>query len=328
MALRICTIGCGGIATGRHGPSYARYASERPDTELVACCDLIEDRATAFRERFGFARHYTDLDEMLGAERPDAVCLVSPVDLTCELASHIFSLGYPLILEKPPGRTVEETNRLIAAAGALPNQVAFNRRHAPVFRRAVDLLREDLEPSGVQHIRYEVERVNRRDPDFSTTAIHGIDAVRFLARSDYAHIRFRYHEMPEIGPGVCNILLDAVMESGTTAHLSFCPVAGRVVERATIHAQDHTFLAHMAEGLDGTGMLRHVERGGIVLEAPGAEVADSDEGFVLEGFYGENASFFEDVREGRKPVDDLRSALQSAEVAEHIRGRQAEYRAP
>lgn len=328
MSFRICTIGCGGIATGRHGPSYARYAAQRPDTELVACCDLNEERAVAFRERFGFARHYTDLDEMLAAERPDAVCLVSPVDLTCELASHILSLGYPLMMEKPPGRTIEETDRLIAAAGDLPNQVAFNRRHAPVFTRMVGLLAGAFEPSAVQHIRYEVDRVNRRDPDFSTTAIHGIDAVRFLARSDYAHIRFRYHEMPEIGPGVCNILLDAVMESGRTAHLSFCPVAGRVVERATVHARDHTFLAHMAEGRDGTGSLLHLERDEVRQELSGYDVAGSEEGFVLEGFCGENASFFDDVRAGRKPVDDLRSARQSVEVAEHIRGRKDEYQAP
>ena len=43
-------------------------------------------------------------------------------------------------------------------------------------------------------------RVDRRDPDFSVTAIHGIDAVRFLARSDYAHVRFRYQEHPTSGP--------------------------------------------------------------------------------------------------------------------------------
>ena len=38
----------------------------------------------------------------------------------------------------------------------------------------------------LRHVHYEMTRVDRRDPDFSTTAIHGIDAVRFLAGSDYA----------------------------------------------------------------------------------------------------------------------------------------------
>ena len=43
-------------------------------------------------------------------------------------------------------------------------------------------------------------RVERRDPDFSTTAIHGLDAVRYLAGADYAEARFRYRELPSSAP--------------------------------------------------------------------------------------------------------------------------------
>jgi predicted dehydrogenase len=180
----------------------------------------------------------------------------------------------------------------------------------------------------VQHIAYEVTRVNRRDPDFSTTAIHGIDAVRTIAGADYAGVRFRYHEMPDVGPGVCNIFMDCVMDSRATAHLAFCPVAGSVVERATVHAQDHTWYLHLpTTGLDGTGLLRHVQKGRIAKERTGPDVSGTEEEFVLEGFYGENAAFFDDIRAGRRPVDDLRSTRQSVEVAQCIRERRAEYSA-
>jgi myo-inositol 2-dehydrogenase/D-chiro-inositol 1-dehydrogenase len=329
MTLRVCTVGCGGIATGRHGPSYARYAAERTDTDLVACCDLIEERARAFAERFGFLGCYTDLVGMLEAERPDAVCLVSPVDLTCELACRILSMGYPLMMEKPPGKTIEETDRLIAAADAsgAPSQVAFNRRHAPLIRAMREQMDGLADDDPVQHVTYEVTRVNRRDPDFSTTAIHGIDAVRTIAAADYAHVRYRYHEMPELGPGVCNIFMDCVMQSGATAHLAFCPMAGSVIERATVHAHDHTWYMHLpTTGLDGTGLLRHVEKGRIAGEQTGPQLSGTDEEFVLEGFYGENASFFDDIRAGRRPVDDLRSTRQSVEVAQCIRERRGEYK--
>ena len=329
MAFRICTIGCGGIATGRHGPSYAAYAAARPDTELVACCDLNDDRAERFQQKFGFARRYKDLVEMLETEKPDAVCLVSPVPLTCELSCRILAMGYPLLMEKPPGRTVEETDRMIAAAaaGGVPQQVAFNRRYAPLGRELRRLLSEAAPEGGVQHIRYEMVRVQRRDPDFSTTAIHGIDATRFLVGSDYAHVRFHYQELPDLGPGVRNIFMDCVFESGATGHLSFCPVAGTDVERATLHALDHTFILHHPthRGLDGAGRLLHVHKGEVEVDVTAPELSEIGEPFELDGFYGENASFFDDIRSGRRPVGDLKSARQSVEVAQYMSERREEY---
>ena len=78
MSFKICTIGCGWLASKYHGPSYAGYAAKNPDTELTACCDLDESKAVEFRDRFGFQRHYVDMEEMLSTEKPSAVCVVVP----------------------------------------------------------------------------------------------------------------------------------------------------------------------------------------------------------------------------------------------------------
>ena len=37
----------------------------------------------------------------------------------------------------------------------------------------------------------------------------------------------------------------AAVTSGATAHLAFCPTAGIVVERATLHAAGHTFFVQV-----------------------------------------------------------------------------------
>ena len=188
MAFKICTVGCGGMSTSVHGPSHAKYAATHPGTLLAACCDLDEQKAIRYRDKFGYARHYSDLVEMLETEKPDAVCLIAPVDLTCELSCRILAMGFPLLMEKPPGKTVAELDRMIAAAEArgVPTQVAFNRRYTPVVRALKGMV------TDLQHIRYDFTRVRRTDADFSLTAIHGVDAVRFLAGADYASVRFRY----------------------------------------------------------------------------------------------------------------------------------------
>ncbi len=69
-----------------HGPAYTKYAANHTGVVLAACCDINKTKAVEFRDRFGFARHYTDFVAMLDAEHPDAVCLNVPVSLTCELA--------------------------------------------------------------------------------------------------------------------------------------------------------------------------------------------------------------------------------------------------
>ena len=134
MTFKICVIGCGVLANSHHGPAYVKYAHNHANTELTACCDLIAQKAEDFSRRFGFQRWYTDPLHMLETESSAAVCLVVPPAMTCELACQVLNMGFPLLVEKPPGLTTGEIDQMIAAARAsgTPNQVAFNRRYTPL----------------------------------------------------------------------------------------------------------------------------------------------------------------------------------------------------
>jgi predicted dehydrogenase len=326
--VKVCLIGCGEHATSSHGPSLALYRASHPDLALAGCCDAVPDRARALAARFGFARAYGDAAGMLDALRPDAALLVVPDARTADLACLVLGRGVPLLLEKPPGRTVADVDRMLVAAGRpdgslVPHQVAFNRRHAPLVRA----LRERLDalggPAAIQHVRYEMVRVDRRDPDFSTTAIHGLDAVRHLSGADYARARVSYQPLPGLGEGVANILVDATMTTGATAHLSFCPVAGAVVERACAHLRGHTLFLEVPvwAGFDAPGRLQHLERGRLVDEVRGGTA----EAFVQGGFAAEVAAFLDGVREGRTLEPGLAESRQSLELAEVLRARREEF---
>lgn len=329
MTFKVCTVGCGRHASRYHGPSYAAYVTVHPDIELAACCDLNEARARRFRDCFGFSRWYLDLERMLDEEKPDAVCMIVPEALTCKLSCRVLEKGYPLVMEKPPGRAVAEIDRMIAAADAsgAPTQVAFNRRYIPLVQELKRLLRGQFAPENINHIRYDFARVGRMDADFSLTAIHGIDAVRFLAGSDYEHVRFHYQNLVEVGPTVANVSMECTLGSGATVHLSFHPLSGVIIERATIHARDHTFFLElpMWSGIDTPGKLQHYEKGELKLELTGLDLYENSQGFRLMGFYAENACFFDDLRAGRRPEGDLRNARQSVEVAQYMRERRSEY---
>ena len=328
MAFKICAVGCGAMATRGHGPSFRKYAREHEGVILAACCDLDPVKAEAYQKAFGFARFYTDMDTMLLREKPDAVSLVVPVALTERLYIHVMEMGFPVILEKPPGMDREQTLRMMEAADrtGVFNQVSFNRRFMPIVRR-FQALRQDI-PG--QFWQYDFFRVNRRDQDFSTTTIHGIDTLKFLAGSDYRSVRFSYYTNPADSALVPVIALECEFKDGQAGRITFAPATGILAERCTMHGTNEMISAAMpyhgiAGSLNGDGELTHIRRGEILTH----EIYGETEGFFVEnGFYGENSHFFDCVRAGIRPADDIASGLQSVEIADCIRKKKDTYFAP
>jgi len=327
---KICVIGCGEIAFGYHGPAYARYAADYLNTELSGCCSRTLNKAALFAEKFGFQNCYTDFIEMVEAEQPSVVCINVPPEAICEITCAVLQKGIPTLLEKPPGMTIAETDRMIAAAEAstTPNQVAFNRRFMPLTRALISRLEQRYQPDDIHHLQIEFTRVNRGNEDFSTTAIHGIDLARFVARSDFASINFHYQEVHLPGIQAANTYLDGTFNSGATAHISFCPLAGVATERCTVHAYNNSFYLQLPiwNEYDTSGRLIHIEEGKTVFELTGIEAAGTTHDYVLNGFYAENETFFNHIRENRQPEMNIRQSRQSVEIMEAMRERRSEFR--
>ena len=330
MSFKICVISCGAIAFQMHGPAYKKYAALHTDTDLAACCDLDEKKAGEFREKFGFKKHYRDYKEMLKEEKPDAVCLNSPAQITAGLAREILTEGYNLIMEKPPGINLEETLSILEAAekSKVIHQVAFNRRFHPVLDYLVRELRGNYKNEDIHNIGYELYRFKRRDLDFAITAIHGIDTARYIAGSDYKELQFNYQDLPDVAPGAANFYLQGTFLSGAWANLRFCPMTGVVYERAIVNVRDNTYLALMPYGAsqDSPGRFFHYRDDKLVKAISGEEISGSSEIFMTNGFYQEISSFFDAVKAGRQPESNLQSSLQSVEVADCMRRRVREYK--
>lgn len=93
--LRVGVIGCGRISVMHLVP--AAYLDE---AELVACCDIKEERAVATAEKYGI-KAYTDYKEMVDREELDAVHICLPHYLHSEVACYAFEHGVNALTEKP-----------------------------------------------------------------------------------------------------------------------------------------------------------------------------------------------------------------------------------
>ena len=321
---KICIIGCGHMARNGHGFALKRYAETYCDTVLAACCDVDITRAEYFKEQFGFKKAYTDYKLMLNKEKPDAVCLISPVDKTAEMAIQILKMGYPLFLEKPPGKNTDETKQLIKVAeeSGVTVRVAFNRRYTPLLIT----LKEFTKSEKIRNITYQMYRKDRRDDDFSTTTIHAIDAVKFIAESDYSRVDFTYQHLDNEAENVVNIYLNGILESGAVAQLSLVAMGGTVAERISVNTDMATYFVELPfwSNPDSPGKLTRLVGNTVTSTILGDNLIDSTEMFLESGFYEENRSFFEAVKQGDK-TEDVSSGLQSVELADFIRKRKTQY---
>ncbi len=111
--IRIGIIGNGGICKGSHTPVYL----DEPRAEVVAVCDIIEERAVYMRENyFPEAKVYTDYRELIHDADVDAVDICTPNYVHSEIAVAALNAGKHVICEKPDAVDVEKAMVMRSAA--------------------------------------------------------------------------------------------------------------------------------------------------------------------------------------------------------------------
>ena len=111
--IKIGIIGCGGIANGKHMPSYKNLADE---AEMVAFCDIIEERAQKANVEYaaGKGKVFTDYKKLL-KEDLDAVCVCTPNVSHSEITVAALNAGKHVICEKPMAINYEEAKAMLDA---------------------------------------------------------------------------------------------------------------------------------------------------------------------------------------------------------------------
>ena len=112
--LRVAIIGCGGIANGKHMPALKTI----PEAEMVAFCDLIEERAENAKKSYGTedAKVYTDYKELLKDSTIDVVHVCTPNRSHSFISIDALYAGKHVLCEKPMAKTFAEAQAMVKAA--------------------------------------------------------------------------------------------------------------------------------------------------------------------------------------------------------------------
>ena len=131
-------VGAGSIAIYRHAPELDVH----PNAQIVAICDVIEDRAVALAEEYGVNKVYTDYRDVLKLKSVDAVVVATPNRYHAAITIAALKAGKDVLCEKPMATSLEDARRMIATAKKTGRKlmIGHNQRLMSVHAKAKQIL--------------------------------------------------------------------------------------------------------------------------------------------------------------------------------------------
>ncbi len=129
--MRIGFAGVGWAARGFHLPAVKAV----PGAEAVGGFDSSAEQRESWTRETGLPA-FTSLDELLEQAKPEVLVVATPPDSHAQLCLDAIAAGLDVFCEKPFVATVDEADRVLAAAASASRQVAVNHefREKPIFK--------------------------------------------------------------------------------------------------------------------------------------------------------------------------------------------------
>lgn len=137
---RVGVVGLGNAAQSLHLPALQAM----PRATVVGGVDSNAERRANAATRWGLTS-FEDVDELMSKASPDIVIVCTPPETHVAIGRVVLEQGAHLICEKPIAPSVEEADRLLAAATSAGRRIAMNHefREMPAFRAVRDAIASD-----------------------------------------------------------------------------------------------------------------------------------------------------------------------------------------
>lgn len=213
--LRAAAIGVGSLGR-HHARNYAELAREGR-IEYVGACDSNAETAAAIGAEHGSA-FFTDWRELI--DKVDVVSIATPTETHCEIACAFLEKGVHTLVEKPIALTLDEADRMIAAAAASGARLMVGQLER--FNPAMVALR----PHITNPLYFEIHRVSpfpNRSLDVDVVLdvmIHDLDAIQWLVGEDVKVSEIRAVGIPVISDKVDAANARIEFENGAVANIT------------------------------------------------------------------------------------------------------------
>lgn len=321
MSLGVAIVGCGLIGRKR--------VAALPGGRLVACADVVADRALALASAVPGAEAVADWRRAVARPDVDVVIVATTNDALATVTQAALEAGKHVLVEKPAARNVAEVAPLIATARdrQLRVRVGFNHRYHPALLKAHEIVASGaLGPLLFIRGRYGhggrvgYDKEWRADPSVSgggeliDQGVHLIDLSRWFLgpfTSIEGFAATYYWRMPVDD----NAFLTLRTAGGQCAFLHVSCSEWKNLFSFEIYGRDGKL------ALDGLGGSYGVERITHYAMRPEMGPPDTtsweyprgDQSWALEF-----AEFVDDIRQAREPQPGLDEARAALEVVQRI----------
>ena len=222
MSLKVAIVGAGNI-----GNNHAKAYHAHPECEIVAICDVFEDKAKEMATTYG-AQSFASIKEMLDSGLKidcASVCTAGEENggdhytPTIEL----LNAGIPVLGEKPISNKVPEAQEMVALAKekGLRYGINLNHRFTPAAEMAKGWVTQGrLGELNMIDMTMWISNPNESSPHFHMRALHphSFDVMRYFAESEVAKV----HAFFKKGKGRTiwsNVQVNLLYENGIIGHL-------------------------------------------------------------------------------------------------------------
>jgi predicted dehydrogenase len=218
--MRFALVGCGVIA-----PTHVRALLELEGrAELVACSDVVPERAQALATEFGL--HALPFEDVLADPTIDALTVCTPSGLHAEVGVPALLAGKHVVVEKPMDISVEACDRLLTAQATSGAALGVISQHR--FDPASQVVKAALEDGELGRLVLADARVPwYRTQEYYDSGdwrgtwamdgggvlinqgVHTLDLLRWTCgpvRTVYAQSRTSAHERIEVEDVLCATL--------------------------------------------------------------------------------------------------------------------------
>ncbi|MCB6609486.1 Gfo/Idh/MocA family oxidoreductase [[Clostridium] symbiosum] len=299
---RVGVIGTGAIARIAHLP----VLTAREDVELAGVMAKHPENARKAKERYAAGRAVETMEEMIGLGL-DCAFVLSPKTEHPLQVKMLLNAGIDVFCEKPLAMTLREADEMadLSVKTGRKLMVGFNRRFAPVYRKAKEAYGE-LVPDVI------VAQKNRPASEYRATlenAIHMVDLMRYLSGECVkvdacAKFTDPYYETL--------VTAQLQFENGTVGLLAADRSSGQWVETMEIHGHNRSVYVNSPDSVTVVdGEQSHTTQM-TPLAMGWARVEDK------LGFEPAVAHFFDCLKTGKEPLTNAQDAYKTHELMHRI----------
>jgi predicted dehydrogenase len=303
------------IGVGYFGSRHAAKLADLPDVKLEYIVDRDRARAEEIAAKVG-GRACTDFREALGAI--DIATVAVPTQAHAEVAETLLGAGVHLLIEKPLTSTLEEADRVVAAAAK--KGLVLRVGHLERFNPALVAVRDRIAaPRFMECHRLAPFKPRGIDVDVVLDLmIHDLDIILSLVDSPVAEVRANGVTVLTGGVDIANARVE--FANGCVANVTASRVSAKSMRKLRVFQADcYVSIDFQDRSIDLARADPRATGGpipGIALEQ-----AQFPEGDSLEA---ELAAFVDAVRGRDRPAatgQDARRALELAlSISHRIRG--------